>query len=122
MRVLVVDDSSFVRQAVRALVESASGADIDEASDGAEALRRVVANDYDIIITDCAMPNMCGKEFVRSYRAARGKAWVIMLSSEAAKEHVIEAVRAGINDYCVKPLTAEALAAKLKTWANKRAA
>jgi DNA-binding response OmpR family regulator len=122
MRVLIVDDSELVRKHVRKLLQDSFGADVDDAANGNEGIRKAVLGQPDVIILDQEMPGMVGVEFIKTYRHLKGRSWIIMHSSVADKSTVLEAVRAGCNDFCVKPLTVQGLGAKLATWSQKRAA
>ncbi|MCU0688162.1 MAG: response regulator [Phycisphaerales bacterium] len=122
MRVLIVDDSELVRKHVRKLLQDSFGAEVDDAANGQEGIRKAVLGQPDVIIVDQEMPGMMGVDFIKTYRNLKGRSWVIMHTSMADKTTVLEAVRAGCNDFCVKPLTAQGLGAKLATWSQKRVA
>jgi len=89
--------------------------DCFEAGDGAEALRLIEANLMDLVFLDWNMPLMNGIELVKTLRGnpKHSQIPIIMITSESAKYSVIEAVKAGVNDYLVKPVSDEALVEKL---------
>lgn len=118
MTVLVVDDSRIMRNIVKnALAQHPrfSNASCYEAGDGAEALRLIEQNKIDLVLLDWNMPMMNGIELVKKLRAKseHAKLPIIMITSEAAKYNVIEAVKAGVNDYLVKPVSDRMLTEKL---------
>jgi two-component system chemotaxis response regulator CheY len=118
MNVLVVDDSRIMRNIVKnALLQHPKFAKAEcfAAADGAEALRIIEAASMDLVLLDWNMPTMNGLELVKRLRAkpAYAKLPIIMITSESAKYSVIEAVKAGVNDYLVKPVSEKALMEKL---------
>ena len=117
MRVLVVDDSSTMRRIIINTLRKLGYEDTCEAGDGREALRSLTATPADMVVTDWNMPEMTGPEFVEALRAMPdlAKIPVLMVTTQAAKEDVIVALRAGVNDYLIKPFTPDALKDKLLT-------
>ena len=118
MNVLVVDDSRIMRNIVKnALVHHPrfSSAECFDAGDGAEAVRIIESNKIDLVLLDWNMPMMNGLELVKRLRAKSeyAKLPIVMITSESAKYSVIEAVKAGVNDYLVKPVSEKALVEKL---------
>jgi two-component system chemotaxis response regulator CheY len=117
MRVLVVDDSSTMRRIIINTLKKIGYEDTCEAGDGREALKSLAATPADMVVTDWNMPEMTGPEFVEALRAvpALAKIPVLMVTTQAAKEDVIVALKAGVNDYLIKPFTPDALKDKLQT-------
>jgi len=117
MRVLVVDDSSTMRRIIINTLRKLGYEDTCEAGDGREALKSLTATPADMVVTDWNMPEMTGPEFVEALRAMPdlAKIPVLMVTTQAAKEDVIVAMRAGVNDYLIKPFTPDALKDKLLT-------
>jgi two-component system chemotaxis response regulator CheY len=118
MRILIVDDSRIMRNIVKnALLQSTRFAHATclDASDGAEALRLIKASRIDLLLLDWNMPMMNGLELVKHLRAIEEYARlpIIMVTSEAAKYSVIEAVKAGVNDYIIKPVSERSLLEKI---------
>ena len=115
MRFLVVDDFSTMRRIVKNILKQLGYENIDEAEDGAQAYSKLQNNDYDFVISDWNMPNMDGLELLKKIRSDQKlKAMpVLMVTAEAEKEKVITAVQAGVNNYIVKPFTAEVLKEKM---------
>jgi len=119
MTILVVDDSRIMRNIVRnALAQSPKfeRAVFLEAPDGAAALRILEEKDVDLLLLDWNMPNLNGIDLVRRLRARleHKSLPIIMITSEAAKYNVIEAVKAGVNDYLIKPVSDRSLLEKIE--------
>ncbi len=107
MRVLVVDDSRSIRMMIRSYLAPLANVEILEAEDGAAALLLAANLKPSLIFTDWNMPNMNGLEFVKQYRASGAKTPIIMVTTEAEKTRVVEALQAGVNNYLVKPFKRE---------------
>ncbi len=122
MRVLVVDDSKTMRNIVKGVLGTIGATAVEEASDGQDALSRVDAFNPDLILLDWNMPVMDGITFVKSYRGAKKTTPIIMVTTEAEKTRVIEAIQAGVNNYAVKPFTPESLSKIIETTMAKVAA
>ena len=106
-RVLVVDDSSLVRLYYRDVLEK-SGFDVDQAMNGLEAMERVLAQPFDLLIVDVNMPKMDGFSFLRELRRSKSEAAALpalIISTEAGREDAEEAQAVGANFYLVKPVS-----------------
>ena len=116
MRFLVVDDSSTMRRIIINTLNKLGHKDITEASNGREGVERLAAADVDVIITDWNMPEMSGIEFVRAIRAhdKYKSIPVLMVTTNAAQNDIVEAVKAGISNYVVKPFTPDVLKEKIE--------
>ncbi len=116
IKVLVVDDMATMRRIIKSLLDQLGFKNIDEAEDGAVALQKLKSGSYDLVITDWNMPNMTGLELVQEIRKdpQLKDIPVLMVTAEAKKENVIAAIKAGVNNYIVKPFTAETLKEKLE--------
>jgi two-component system chemotaxis response regulator CheY len=117
MKIITIDDSSTMRRIIKNTLERIGyGGDILEAEDGKQALSVLSKNKVDLIITDWNMPNMDGLSFVKAIRSMHE--WddvpIIMVTTEAAKEDILEALKAGVNNYIVKPFTPEVLKEKIE--------
>jgi len=112
---LVTDDSSTMRRIVRTALKRCGYANTKEAADGAEALASAKAEHFDCILTDWNMPNMDGLQLITSLRAMPEyeSVPIIMITTEGAKDDVIEALVNGASSYIVNPFTPEVLKAKL---------
>jgi two-component system chemotaxis response regulator CheY len=116
MRFLVVDDYSTMRRIIKNLLQDLGYANIVEADDGKTALPVLQGGNIDFVITDWNMPLMPGLELLKQIRADAklAKLPVLMVTAEAKREQIIEAVQAGVSGYVVKPFTAEVLKQKLE--------
>lgn len=122
MKALVVDDSLTIRRIVIKALGIVGITDTAEASDGTEAVTAAAAGGIDLILLDWNMPKMSGIDALRTIRAAGDKTPVIMVTTEAEKSRVIEAIKTGANDYLIKPFSPEQLAAKVKNIVGQPAA
>src|SRR4051794_36997526 len=121
MRFLIVDDSSTMRRIIINTLTKLGYESFVEAGNGREGLDRLGAGPVDLVITDWNMPEMNGIEFVRSLRASEQgkKVPVLMVTTNAANDDVAEALRAGVNNYVVKPFTADTLKEKINAVASQ---
>lgn len=115
IKILTVDDFSTMRRIIRNLLKQLGYNNIVEAEDGAAALSLLQREKVDFVISDWNMPNMSGLELLKAIRADQNlKAIpVLLVTAEALKENIVEAVKAGVNNYVVKPFTAETLKEKI---------
>lgn len=123
IKVLVVDDFPTMRRIVKNLLKQLGFENIDEAEDGSQALKKLQTGEYGLVISDWNMPNMEGIELLRNVRQSPEPLKNIpflMVTAEAEKEKVIEAIKAGVDNYIVKPFTAELLTEKLSKIAEKK--
>ncbi|RAI58597.1 response regulator [Roseicella frigidaeris] len=111
---LVVDDSRVVRKAARRILEGL-GFQVREAGDGAEALAACRAEMPRAVLLDRNMPVMDGIAFLRAARAEFGpdRPVVVLCTTEAAMERIVEALEAGAQEYVMKPFDAALLQDKL---------
>lgn len=115
MHALVVDDARAVRRVLRRSLEEI-GIEVSEAADGVEALETLGADtEINLAIVDWNMPRMSGIEFVRRLRTLSDhqECRVLMVTTEAMEEQVLEALSAGADEYLMKPFTQEAFYEKL---------
>ena len=124
LRFLVVDDFSTMRRIVKNLLQELGYNDITEADDGNTALPLLKAGAFDVLITDWNMPGMPGIDLLKAVRADAklAKLPVLMLTAEAKREQIVEAVQAGASGYVIKPFTAVTLKEKLDKMLAARAA
>ncbi|MEW6236364.1 MAG: response regulator [Candidatus Omnitrophota bacterium] len=115
MKVLVVDDSGAMRKYVIAALSSIPGfTHFDEAEDGKKALEAARTQNYDLIMMDWNMPALSGLDAVIAMRSLGINTPIIMATTNAEKKQVVNALKAGANDYVIKPFTHELLAAKCR--------
>lgn len=116
MKILLVDDSSTMRRIQANTLNSLGYNDLVQAEDGADALKKLKENpDVKLVLLDWNMPNMNGLDCLKAIKAdGTTKAIpVMMVTSEAEKTKIIEAVQAGASNYLVKPFDADSLKAKI---------
>lgn len=115
-RILSVDDFSTMRRIVKNILRQLGYTNVDEAENGAAALSTLKEKKYDLVISDWNMPVMTGIELLKSVRADPSlKATpFLMVTAEAEKSQVVEAIEAGVNSYILKPFTAKLLEEKLQ--------
>jgi two-component system, chemotaxis family, chemotaxis protein CheY len=115
MRALIVDDSRFIRSLVRGLLEE-RGIICDEAEDGESGLAQLRSRpDFDLALIDWNMPVMTGLEMLTSLRAEGfSELKVMIVTTEADDEFIIQALDRGANEYLMKPFDEQALADKLE--------
>jgi two-component system chemotaxis response regulator CheY len=123
MKVLIVDDFTTMRKIVRNILKEIGFEDISEAEDGTGALRVLKNETVGLVITDWNMPNLSGLDLLREIRQNPRTATipVLMVTAEGLRENVLEAIKAGVNNYVVKPFTAELLQEKIETIFKKQA-
>lgn len=113
LSVLVVDDNQYMRKVVRNLLVNVGVKNVYEAADGIAGLDAIRTVAPDIVVLDWEMPLLNGAELVRIVRSPgvfpMPDVPIIMLSGHGERWRVIEAVRLGVNEYLVKPVSAQAL-------------
>jgi two-component system, chemotaxis family, chemotaxis protein CheY len=126
MKILLVDDSKTMRNIQKKVLEQLGGVEFVEAGDGVEALQACAthgpAGGFAFVLVDWNMPNMDGHTFVTRIRTTDKKTPLIMCTTEAEKTRVVEALKAGVNNYVVKPFTPETLLEKVKATLARAAA
>lgn len=113
MKVLVADDSGVMRKIIIRGLNACGVSEVVEAADGQEGLDAFNNGSFDIVLTDWNMPNMTGLDLLKAIRATGSTVPVVMITTEAEKGKVIEAIQAGVTDYLCKPFEQEDLRAKL---------
>ena len=122
MKILLVDDSKTMRNIQRGILSQMGYSEVEEACDGLDALSKVGSFAPDLLLVDWNMPNMDGISFVREYRGKGNTTPIIMVTTEAEKSRVIEAIKAGVNNYVVKPFTPDVLQQRIEETLAKLAA
>lgn len=115
MNVLIVDDYRTMLRIMRNLLRQLSFNNVDEASDGGEALQMARQKKYGLIISDWNMEPVSGLDFLREVRKDDQLKTVpfIMVTAESKPENVMTARQAGVSNYIVKPFNAETLKSKI---------
>ncbi len=120
LKILIVDDSPTMRRILVNTVIKSGYSDVKEAEDGKDALAKLMAGEYDLVMTDWNMPNMSGLELVQAVRADEKlkKIPILMVTTRNMKEDIVNAIKSGVNGYIVKPFDAKTLYAKISEVIN----
>jgi len=116
MKILVVDDSTTMLRIVKNTLSRLGHTDIVEADNGVTGLARLGEGGIEVILTDWNMPEMDGLTFVKKVReqAQYKNVPILMVTTEGEKSSILEALKAGVNNYVVKPFTPDTLKEKLE--------
>jgi two-component system chemotaxis response regulator CheY len=116
INVLIVDDYKTMLRIIRNLLKQLEFDNVEEATDGAEALQKLRAGNFGLVISDWNMAPMTGLDLLKEVRAdARLKDLpFIMITAESKTENVVAAKQAGVSNYIVKPFNAETLKEKIE--------
>jgi two-component system chemotaxis response regulator CheY len=111
MKVLVVDDFETMRKIIKNVLKQINIEDVLEAENGKQALTILKNNNADLIISDWIMPEMTGIEFLKACKGDETirKIPFIMVTAEAQKDNIMEAIKSGVDNYIVKPFTPDKL-------------
>ena len=117
MKILIVDDSPTMRRILKNSLKHLGYEDVGEAENGREALSMLHVDQYNFIVTDWNMPEMDGLIFVKTIKEESEFAAIpiLMVTTSSQQEDVIEAMRAGVNNYVIKPFTPQVLKQKIDT-------
>ncbi len=115
MKFLVVDDSPTMRRIVINSLKGFGYTDVVEAGDGAEAVEQLKEHAIEFVITDWNMPNMSGLELTKYIRSTEGISSlpILMVTTRGLKSDIIDALKARVNNYVVKPFTPQVLKEKM---------
>ena len=116
MKILLVDDSRTMRNIEKKVLEGLGNVQFTEAKDGVEALAAIAANPagFGLILIDWNMPNMDGFTLVSRIRQVDKKTPLIMVTTESEKSRIMDAIKAGVNNYALKPFTPDVLLQKVR--------
>lgn len=122
IRILVVDDFDTMIRIIKNILSDLGYEDIRTARNGLMAIQILEKERIDFIISDWNMPIMNGLTLLKTVRATPEWAEIpfLMVTAEAEKEHIFEAIQAKVDQYIIKPFNGEMLAAKIKFALNKK--
>lgn len=120
IKVLVVDDFATMRRIVKGVLKQLGYSKIVEAQDGSDALDMLKKEKVGLIVSDWNMPNMTGLDLLKAVRGDDSLKGIpfVMVTAEGMKENVVEAVKAGVSNYVVKPFTPETFSEKIASVFN----
>jgi two-component system chemotaxis response regulator CheY len=115
MKILIVDDFSTMRRIIKNILKQLGYSNIIEADDGSSALTLLKKDKIDFIVSDWNMPKMSGLDLIKVIRSDEKLKSIpfLMVTAEAQKEQVMKALQEGVDNYIVKPFTAEILKEKI---------
>src|SRR5581483_1426403 len=117
VKVLIVDDEHYTRKVIRTLLLAIGCTKIYEAGDGAVGLEMIRAVAPDVVLVDWEMPGIDGAEFVRQVRSPATFPYpavpIVMLTGHGERSRVLEAVRLGVHEFLLKPVSRGALQARI---------
>ncbi|RMH30125.1 MAG: response regulator [Planctomycetota bacterium] len=119
MKILLVEDSKTMRNIEKSVLAQLGYTEVEEAVDGQDALKKLSDFQPELLLVDWNMPNMDGLSFVKAYRQMNKATPVIMVTTESEKARVVEAIKAGVNNYVVKPFTPDLLSQRINETLEK---
>jgi two-component system chemotaxis response regulator CheY len=116
MKVLVVDDFATMRRILKNILKQIGFTKIIDADDGSTALAMLKKDKVDLIISDWNMPKVSGLELLKAVRSDESIKDMpfLMVTAEAQKDSVVQAIQAGVSNYVVKPFTPDTIKEKLE--------
>lgn len=122
MNILIIDDNKAARQIERDVLAQLGHEHVEEAADGQDGLSKAAATQPDLILCGWTMPRMGGLDFVRAFRQHNTTTPIIMVTIEKDKAKVVEAIKAGVSNYIVKPFTPDLLSQRINETLARKAA
>ena len=115
LKILIVDDSPTMRRILINTVQKAGYTEVKDAEDGKDALAKLMAGEYDLLMTDWNMPNMNGLELIEAVREDNKMKDlpILMVTTRNIKDDIVNAIKAGANGYIVKPFDTRTLNNKI---------
>ena len=115
LKILAVDDSPTMRRIIVNTLKRAGYDDVTEAADGKDALAKMQIDRFNFVITDWNMPNMDGLTFVNKLRGDPDTKTlpILMVTTRSVKDDIVSALKAGVNNYVVKPFTPDTIKEKI---------
>ncbi|THB75289.1 MAG: response regulator [Gammaproteobacteria bacterium] len=114
-KLIVIEDDASTKMILKGTLRKYGFLDIEECSDGAEALKKIQENDYDMILCDWQIPSLNGLALLKKLKGMDSTAHIpfIMITGESEKESIISAMKAGVDGYIVKPFAPISIKQKL---------
>jgi len=109
MRILLVEDDPLLREELQRGLTEIGGYTVEVASNGLEAIQKIEADVFDLVLTDIKMPGMDGFELLRIIKSTRPEAGVILMTGYGSIETAVDAMKIGADDYITKPINFKAL-------------
>lgn len=119
MKALVVDDSATMRRILMNILKTVGFEEVVQASDGSEAVASIDGHDFSLVLMDWNMPNMNGLEALKAIRLKTKDVPVFMVTTEAEQSRVLEALKAGANNYIIKPFKQDQVISKIQEFLSK---
>ena len=115
LKILVVDGSPTMRRILVNIVQKAGYTDVKDAEDGKDALAKLMAGDFGLLMTDWNMPNMNGLELTAAVRNDKKlkDLPILMVTTRNMKEDIVNAIKSGVNGYIIKPFDVKTLSSKI---------
>jgi len=115
LKILIVDNSPTMRRILVNTVIKAGYSNVKEAEDGKDALAKLLAGDYNLLMTDWNMPNINGLELTEAVRSEEKlkEIPILMVTTRNMKEDIVNAIKSGVNGYIIKPCDVKTLNEKI---------
>ncbi len=116
LKILAVDDSPTMRRIIINALKRAGYKEVVEATDGKDAIAKMKVEEVNFVITDWNMPEMDGLTFVTMLRSMEEykSIPILMVTTRSVKDDIVDALKAGVNNYIVKPFTPDTLKQKIE--------
>jgi len=114
MKILVADDSALMRHVLVKILNEAGVESVVQATNGNEAVQKVEEEAPNLVLMDWVMPNMTGIDAVKKIRASGNKVPIIMCTTEGEQNRIVDAIKAGANNFVVKPFDPKIIITKIK--------
>ncbi|MFS0785841.1 response regulator transcription factor [Shouchella sp. 1P09AA] len=113
-QILIVEDQPIVRQGLKMMIEFGGEYDVQEASDGLEAVKIALSHHLDLILMDVRMPNMDGIHAVKEIRRLKKQVKIVMLTTFADEDYALQSLKLGANGYILKDADRDSLMLSIK--------
>lgn len=120
VRILIVEDSPTMRQLLSFALQRLKGAEVVEAQDGMDGLRKITSEKFDLVLVDINMPVMDGLKLIRLIRGENSlkEIPIVVITTEGGKEDRERAIALGANEYLTKPIQANRVLSVAKALLN----